>query len=126
METNLTTFLQLVDQRRKDAETNKASTVQIDLAKSAILEHMINNNQSCVTIRDDLHIVRVEKVSKIPLTQAEFLNTLFHKYCESHNLGCSDLVSSGFHTFCTAHQDRLAAKSQDLKISKRRPLSTLF
>ena len=126
MDANLSILVQLFDKKKRDAEANRASSVQMDAVKSSILNYMATNNQQCVTIRDDLHVLMVDKVSKIPLTQAEFLNTLFQKYCESHSIHVDNNVSTGFHGFCILHQDRLASKTRDIKLSKRRPMSAFF
>lgn len=99
---------------------------QFDTAKAAVLEYMLSNNLTFVSIGNNEYLKLETKNSK-PTMNAELLGIIYKLHCRDNlNKQCTDDEVQAFVVMSESVQSRLAIKKQDLVFSKSKPMSSLL
>ena len=99
---------------------------QFDVAKSAVLEYMQENNLTFVSTGNNEYLVIENKTSK-PSLNTELLGVCYQLHCRDNlKKQCTEDEVHAFVMMTETVQSRLATKKQDLVFSKSKPMSSLL
>ncbi len=103
----------------------KAMTAKQLELKGIIANHMKANNQTYVKVGENQFLIFRRKLSRPPLND-ELLVALYGAYAKRVGRGCTDTEAQEWGSFVNEHMGRLSTPSEDLVLSNKPPVSSLF